>query len=93
MDLARPLLMAMIEASFIHPLKVLSGGVSMIDQPVSTENRVGPVHVWARLTADRQAGAIRLMAQLAFNLVLAQSDSLVKEPCYDKPTHRTQNPA
>jgi hypothetical protein len=65
----------------------------MIDQLISTENRVEPVHVWTRLTADRRAGAIRLMAQLAFNLVLAQSDSLVKEPRYDKPTHRTQNPA
>jgi len=65
----------------------------MIDQPVSTEYRAGPVHVWARLTADRRAGAIRLMAQLAFNLVLAQSDPLVKEPSNDKPTHRTQNPA
>jgi hypothetical protein len=64
----------------------------MIDQLISTENRVRPVHVWTGLTADRRVGAIRLMAQLAFNLVLAQSDSLVKEPCYDKQTHRTQNP-
>jgi hypothetical protein len=93
MDLARPSVTVMIDTSFIHPLIAISGGVSMIDQPVSTENRVRPVHVWTRLTADRQAGAIRLMARMAFNLVLAQSDSLVKEPCYDKPTHRTQNPA
>jgi hypothetical protein len=93
MDLARPPMMVMIESSFIHLLTAISGGVSMIDQLVSTENRVRPVHVWIGLTADRQAGAIRLMAQLAFNLVLAQSDSLVKEPRYDKPTHRTQNPA
>jgi hypothetical protein len=65
----------------------------MLDQLVSTENRVRPVHVWTRLTADRRVGAIRLMAQLAFNLVVTQSDLLVKEPRYDKPTRRTQNPA
>jgi hypothetical protein len=65
----------------------------MIDQPASTENSTSPVHVWTRLTADCRARAIHLMVQLAFNLVLAQSDALVKESCYDKPTHRTQNPA
>jgi hypothetical protein len=65
----------------------------MIDQLISTENRIRPVHVWTGLTADHRAGAIRLMAQLAFNLVLAQSDLLVKEPGYDKPTRRPQNPA
>lgn len=65
----------------------------MVDQPVSTEDRISPAHVWTQLTADCRTRAIRLMAQLAFNLVLAQSNSLVKEPCYDKPPRRPQNPA
>jgi hypothetical protein len=63
----------------------------MVDQPVSTEDHISPAHVWTRLTADCRARVIRLMAQLAFNLVVAQSNALVKESCYDKPTHRTQN--
>jgi hypothetical protein len=65
----------------------------MINQLVPSGHRVVPVHVWEYLTADRRARAIRLMAQLAFNLVLAQSDSLVEEPCYAKPTHHPQNSA
>jgi hypothetical protein len=93
MDLARPSMTVMIESSFIHLFDSHFGGVSMIDQLISTENRVRPVHVWTGLTADRRAGAIRLMAQLAFNLVLAQSASLVKELCYDELTQRTQDPA
>lgn len=64
----------------------------MIDQPRSAERRVVPVHVWAELEIDRRARAIRLMAQLAFNLALTQSDLLVKEPSYVEPTHYSQDP-
>jgi hypothetical protein len=35
--------------------------------------------VWTCLAADNRAQAIRLMAQLAFNLVIAQSDWATKE--------------
>ena len=65
----------------------------MIDQPPPDEHHVAQVHVWSRLTTDRQAHAIRLMAQLAFNLVLAQFDLPVKEFDYVKPTDHTKNPA
>lgn len=65
----------------------------MIDQPASAEHHVVPIHVWTRLTADRRARAIRLMAQLAFNLVLAQFDLPVKELDYVKSTDHTKNPA
>jgi hypothetical protein len=82
----------MIEPSFIYLSTIISGGVPMTDQPASTERHVAPVHVWTRLAADRQARAIRLMAQLAFNLVLAQFDLPVKEFDYVEPTGHTQNP-
>lgn len=65
----------------------------MINQLVPNGHRVAAVHVWEYLAADRRARAIRLMAQLAFNLVLAQSASLVEEPCYAKSTHHPQNSA
>jgi hypothetical protein len=64
----------------------------MINQPASVERRVVPVHVWAELEIDHRVRAIRLMTQLAFNLVLAQSDLLVKEPKYVEPTHYPQDP-
>lgn len=76
-----------------HPLTILLGGVSMSNQPVFPDCHVAPIQVWAYLTADCQARVIRLMAQLAFNVVLAQPDVLIKEPDYAKPTHHTQNPA
>jgi hypothetical protein len=83
----------MIELSFIHPLTIILGGILMINQPTPTEHHVTPVHIWTRLTADRRARAIRLMAQLAFNLVLAQFDLPVKELDYVKSTDHTKDPA
>jgi hypothetical protein len=65
----------------------------MINQPTSVERRVVPVHVWAELEIDRRIRAIRLMTQLAFNLVLAQSDLLVKESSHVEPTYYPQDPA
>jgi hypothetical protein len=65
----------------------------MINQPASVGRRVVPVHVWAELEVDRRIRAIRLMTQLAFNLVLAQSDLLVKESSYVEPTYCPQDPA
>lgn len=65
----------------------------MINRPASAERSVVPVHVWTRLAADRRARAIHLMAQLAFNLVLAQSDLIAKETKHVKSTRYTQNPA
>jgi hypothetical protein len=54
---------------------------------------VSPAQVWARLAADLQARAIRLMAQLAFNLVAAQSDLPIREAHYASLSHPPQNPA
>jgi hypothetical protein len=53
----------------------------------ATDRRISPAHVWARLAADYRARAIRLMAQLAFNLVAAQADSPIKESDHAAPTN------
>lgn len=45
-----------------------------------------PVQVWARLTVDLKQRVIHLMAQLAFNLVTAQSDWSTKESDYAQHT-------
>jgi hypothetical protein len=54
---------------------------------LSTARPVSPAQVWVRLAADLRARAIRLMAQLAFNLVAAQADSPIKESNHAIPTH------
>ena len=49
-------------------------------QPILvTHYGVRPVQVWARLAAEHRVQVIRLMAQLAFKLVLAQPNSPLKE--------------
>lgn len=54
---------------------------------------VSPVQVWPRLATDRQLRAVRLMAQLAFNLVVALADSAPKEPNYAvAPCHNEDPP-
>ena len=52
----------------------------------ATDRRVLPAQVWARLAADCRERAIRLMAQLAFNLVAAQAESPIKESDHVVPT-------
>ena len=58
----------------------------------SSEMSVSPAHIWACLAKDLQERAIRLMAQLAFNLVAAQSDWSVEEPDHAHPSQQPQNP-
>ena len=49
--------------------------------------------IWACLAVERQARIIRLLAQLALNLVVAQSDGKTKE-CEHGPSSRcAQDPA
>jgi hypothetical protein len=47
--------------------------------------------IWAHLASDLQDQAIRLMAQLALNLVAAQSDWLGKEYTRDPQSHQTKD--
>jgi hypothetical protein len=56
---------------------------------------VPPAQVWARLATELQKRAIRLMAQLAFNLAATQSGWLVaedKESNHVIPPYHPQNP-
>jgi hypothetical protein len=52
----------------------------MARQTSLVTNRVSPpVQVWARLATEQRTQIIRLMAQLAFKLVLAEPNSPLKE--------------
>lgn len=57
---------------------------------------VSPAGVWAHLSTDLQAQAVRLLAQLAAHLVLAQVEPIQqegKEACDAIPCTQHQNPA
>jgi len=54
----------------------------------ATDRRVLPAQVWVRLAADCRERAIRLMAQLAFNLVVVQAESPIKESDHAIPIDR-----
>jgi glycosidase len=57
---------------------------------------VSPAQVWARLATELQKRAIRLMAQLAFNLAATQSGWLVAEDKVSShvvPPNHPQDPA
>jgi hypothetical protein len=47
---------------------------------LSDDENVPPVQVWKCLSADRQFQIMRLLAQLALNLVLAQSEPISSLP-------------
>jgi hypothetical protein len=50
--------------------------------------------IWAALNADLQGAVIRLLAQLAFNLLTAQTASSInKEAPYAISSDQSQNPA
>jgi len=59
------------------------------------ERQVLPSQVWGRLGTDLQVRTIRLMAQLAFNLVAAQTDWATqkdKEVTYAVPPRLSKDP-
>lgn len=51
----------------------------MAHQISSVNSRVSAVQIWARLATEQRTQIIRLMAQLAFKLVLAEPNSPLKE--------------
>jgi len=63
----------------------------MAHQTSSVNNRVSPVQIWARLATEHQTQIIRLMAQLAFKLVLAEPNSPLKEVRRAVVSDHTQN--
>lgn len=53
-----------------------------------------PAQIWLALNADLQGRVIRLLAQLAFNLLSAQSESSInKETVYVRSSDQSQNSA
>jgi hypothetical protein len=65
----------------------------MAHQPSLVDCRASPVRVWACLTAEHRTQVIRLMAQLAFKLVLAQPNSPLAEVNHAAVREYPQNPA
>ena len=59
----------------------------MNDQKPLAVPEIAPAQVWGGLAADAQAGAIRLMANLASHLVVRHPESNHQEPapCYHDP--------
>ena len=69
-----------------------SGGKSMSQQiPLPNHQRSSALQVWTRLAVEQRAQVIRLMAQLAFKLVLAQPNSPLKEVDHGVVGNRAQN--
>jgi hypothetical protein len=65
----------------------------MNDQKPFPAPVIEPAQVWGGLTAEAQAGAIRLMANLASHLVAQHQESTQKEftPCrHDSPPSRSE---
>jgi hypothetical protein len=61
---------------------------------VPSHDSVTLTQIWAALNADLQGSVIRLLAQLAFNLLTAQTDSSIKkETPYAISSDQPQNPA
>lgn len=53
---------------------VLEEGFIMATDFPSADQRVSPTQVWAQLTPDLQVHIVRLVAQLAAHLVLAEEE-------------------
>jgi hypothetical protein len=63
-------------SAHLHPD---SGGVPMSDQPAPSERCVSPAQVWPALATECKTRVVWLLAQLAFNLVIAQVECNVQE--------------
>ncbi len=63
----------------------------MAHQTASVNNRVCSLQVWARLATEQRAQIIRLMAHLAFKLVLAEPNSPLQEVQDGVVREHTQN--
>jgi hypothetical protein len=63
----------------------------MVHQTSFTNHRASPAPIWTRLATEHRAQVIRLMAQLAFKLVVAQPNSPIKEEQHAVAPGHTQN--
>lgn len=64
----------------------------MIQIPSSTDQFVTPDQVWASLSTDLRAHAIRLLAQLACTYAAAPTEPLSQEVSYVSPPISNQDP-
>lgn len=64
----------MIEA--MTSSSILKEGSIMITHSSSVEQAVSPAHIWAHLPTDLQVQVVRLLAQLAAHLVIAEEEPL-----------------
>jgi hypothetical protein len=75
---------------------VLQEGFIMATDFLSADQRVSPAQVWAQLAPDLQVHIIRLVAQLAAHLVLAEEEHpqhTRKETCDALSSIAEQDPA
>jgi len=63
----------------------------MVEQKGTSPSSNSLPQVWEQLRSECQRQTIRLMAQLAFNLLMAQFDGPQKEEKNVKPIGRTQS--
>jgi sugar phosphate isomerase/epimerase len=78
------------------PFESYLGGLSVSTQSSPANCPVSPAQVWAHLAIELQERAIRLMAQLAYNLVTAQSgwpNAKDKESKHVIQSYHPQDPA
>lgn len=64
----------------------------MSQQTLSADLCASLAQIWAHLATDLRDQALHLMAQLAFDLVAAQSDWLGKEHTRDLESRQTKDP-
>jgi hypothetical protein len=63
----------------------------MCEKKGATPSASSSLQVWSQLGADRQAQIVRLMTQLAINLLMAQLEGSRKEEQHVKPISRAQS--
>ena len=56
-----------------------------------TDRSISLAHIWVSLAADRRGQTLRLMAQLAFNLITAESKTSFPEKTHALPPHPDKN--
>jgi hypothetical protein len=85
----------MIEISACHVLWVHQGGCCMFPFSSSHQEQGTLAQIWSQLSADLQTRVIGLVAQLALNVVIVQSQSQPQreEICHAEQAADPQNPS
>ena len=85
----------MIKISACHVLWVHQGGCCMFPFSSSHQEQGVLAQIWSHLSADLQTRVIGLVAQLALNVVIVQSQSQPQreETCHAEQAADPQNPS